>query len=104
MSSLAQFQEIVLNHQEISIRKTLTDEISRMGGLLVKILSSVENSGKYSDQPDSENFRLAIEVKKNLANFYQKFRTRISKNQNTQNDAYLIVYYPERPLSAFLFF
>ena len=104
MSSLAQFQEIVLNHQEISIRKTLTDEISRMGGLLVRVLTSVENSRKYSHQPDSENFRLAIEVKKNLANFYQKFRTRISENQNTQNDAYLIVYYPERPLSAFLFF
>ena len=72
--------------------------------LMQLIQNSVDNFDKYSDLPDSQNFRLVIEVKKNLASFYQKFRTEISENQNTQNDADLIVYYPVRLLSTFLFF
>ena len=105
---MTHFQDNDWVRYEISIRKRLIDKISRAGGLFSTFPRHfpVDDSGKYFDLPDSQNFRLVIEVKKRYsANFYQNiFRTRISENQNTQNDAYLIVYYPERSLSAFLFF
>ena len=58
------FKENDWARHEISIRKRLTDKISRTFFDISQ--NSVDNSGKYFDPPDSQNFRLVIEVKKGI--------------------------------------